>query len=130
MNSLTPIYSAKMFSAKFFSAAIFPQLLRALLALGLALQTISPDATQHWNAGHSAEEQKRLDVAVSEYRKVTELEPKFPPGFVSLGQVFIEQHDFASALPPLKRALELDRPASQSPYLDQKDREVCPDETR
>jgi tetratricopeptide (TPR) repeat protein len=91
-----------------YSAAIYPHLIRALITLGLALQTISPDATQHWNAAHSAEEQKHFEVAASEYRKVTELEPTFAPGFVSLGQAFIEQHDFASALAPLRHALEID----------------------
>lgn len=103
MNSLAAVYSATIYSA-----TIYPHLIRALLALGLALQSISPDATQHWNAAHNAEEQKHFDVAVSEYRKVTELEPAFAPGFVSLGQAFIEQHDFASALAPLRHALEID----------------------
>jgi tetratricopeptide (TPR) repeat protein len=99
---------ATIFSTTLYSTTIYPQLLRALLTLGLALQTISPDATQHWNAAHSAEQQKQFDVAVTEYRKVTELEPTFAPGFASLGQAFIEQHDFASALAPLKHALEID----------------------
>jgi tetratricopeptide (TPR) repeat protein len=108
MNSLAAVYSAKIFSVTTFSATIHAPLIRALLTLGLALQTISPDATQHWNAAHSAEEQKHFEVAVSEYRKVTELEPTFAPGFVSLGQAFIEQHDFASALAPLRHALEID----------------------
>jgi tetratricopeptide (TPR) repeat protein len=74
----------------------------------LSLQTMSPEATQHWNAAHRAEEQKHLDVAVSEYRAVTELEPAFAAGFVSLGQAFMEQHDYGAALVPLKRALEID----------------------
>jgi tetratricopeptide (TPR) repeat protein len=81
---------------------------RTVLTLLLALQTMSPEATQHWNAAHRAEEQKHLDVAVSEYRAVTELEPAFAAGFVSLGQAFMEQHDYGAALVPLKRALEID----------------------
>ena len=103
MTSLAAVYSAKIFSA-----TMHAQLIRALLTLGLALQTISTDANQHWNAAHSAEEQKHFDVAVTEYRKVTELEPTFAPGFVSLGQAFIEQRDFTSALAPLRHALEID----------------------
>jgi tetratricopeptide (TPR) repeat protein len=71
-------------------------------------QTISPDATQHWDAARQAESQKKFDVAVSEYRKVTELEPTFAGGFLSLGQALMEQHDFPAALAPLKHALELD----------------------
>src|SRR6202051_4875548 len=79
-----------------------------VLSLWLALQTISPEATQHWNAAQHAEQQKQFDVAVKEYRAVTQLEPNFAAGFVSLGQAFMEQRDFSSALAPLKHALELD----------------------
>src|ERR1700692_342366 len=79
-----------------------------VLSLWLALQTISPEATQHWNAAQHAEQQKQFDVAVKEYRAVTQLEPAFAGGFVSLGQAFMEQRDFSSALAPLKHALELD----------------------
>ena len=60
----------------------------------LALQTVSPEANQHWNAAHHAEEQKQFDVAVTEYRKVTELEPAFAAGFVSLGQALMEQRNY------------------------------------
>jgi tetratricopeptide (TPR) repeat protein len=82
--------------------------IRTALMLGLALQTISPEATQHWNAARHAEEQKQFDQAVNEYRKVTELEPAFAAGFLSLGQAFIEQRDYASAIAPLKHAVEMD----------------------
>jgi len=92
---------------------------RALLALCLTLPaivaaqtttdpTISAAATEHWNAAHQAETQKQFGIAVSEYRKVTELEPTFAAGFASLGQAFMEQRDFAGAVAPLKHALELD----------------------
>jgi tetratricopeptide (TPR) repeat protein len=92
---------------------------RAILALCLALPaivgaqtttdpTISAAATEHWNAAHQAETQKQFGIAVSEYRKVTELEPTFAAGFASLGQAFMEQRDFAGAVAPLKHALELD----------------------
>src|ERR1700688_2855409 len=79
-----------------------------VLTLWLALQTISPEATQHWNAAQHAEQQKQFDVAVKEYRKVTQLEPNFAAGFVSLGQALMEQRDYAAAVVPLKHALELD----------------------
>ena len=78
------------------------------LPLAAAAQNISAEATEHWNAARSAETQKQFETAVSEYRKVTELEPSFATGFVSLGQAFMEQHNFAAALAPLKHALELD----------------------
>ena len=78
------------------------------LALCLATQTISPEATQHWNAARHAEEQKQFDLAVSEYRAVTQLEPAFADGFVSLGQAFMEKGEYGSAVAPLKHALEMD----------------------
>src|SRR5580693_10396674 len=89
-------------------AAMIRPLLLLCLPLLMAGQTISPEATEHWTAAHRAETQKQFDLAVSEYRKVTELEPTFASGFVSLGQGFMEQRDFAAALAPLKHALELD----------------------
>ena len=79
-----------------------------VLTIWLALQTTSPEATQHWNAAQHAEQQKQFDVAIKEYRTVTQLEPNFAGGFVSLGQAFMEQRDFSSALAPLKHALEID----------------------
>src|ERR1700724_3564193 len=79
-----------------------------VLTLWLALQTTSPEATQHWNAAQHAEQQKQFDVAIKEYRTVTRLEPNFAGGFVNLGQAFMEQRDFSSALVPLKHALEMD----------------------
>jgi tetratricopeptide (TPR) repeat protein len=92
---------------------------RAILALCLALPaivaaqtmtdpTISAAATEHWDAAHQAETKKQFGVAISEYRKVTELAPTFAAGFASLGQAFMEQRDFAGAVAPLKHALELD----------------------
>jgi tetratricopeptide (TPR) repeat protein len=71
-------------------------------------QSLSPEAAQHWNVALQAETQKHFDQAISEYRKVTELEPSFAMGFVSLGQALMEQHDFTAALAPLQHALELD----------------------
>jgi protein O-GlcNAc transferase len=87
---------------------IHAAMIRTVLLLWLALQTISPEATQHWNAARRAEEQKRFDVAVSEYRAVTDLEPAFAAGFVSLGQAFMEEGDYGSSVVPLKHALEMD----------------------
>jgi tetratricopeptide (TPR) repeat protein len=82
--------------------------IRTILILWLAWQAISPEAAQHWEAGRRAESEKRLDVAAGEYRKVTELEPTFAAGYVSLGQTLMEQRDYAAAVVPLKHALGLD----------------------
>jgi tetratricopeptide (TPR) repeat protein len=82
--------------------------IRLVLALWLASQTISSDAMRHMEAGRQAETQRRFDAAVAEFRQVTNLEPKYAGGFVSLGQAYLEQHDYGAALAPLNRAVELD----------------------
>jgi tetratricopeptide (TPR) repeat protein len=82
--------------------------IRTILMLWLAWQTMSPEAAQHWEAGRRAESEKHFDIAAGEYRKVTQLEPNFAAGFVSLGQTLMEQRDYAAAVAPLKHALELD----------------------
>jgi tetratricopeptide (TPR) repeat protein len=84
-------------------ALVFLSLLQTLVA-----QSLSAEATQHWNAARQAETQKQFALAATEYRKVTELDPSFVGGFVSLGQACMEEGKFADALAPLKHALELD----------------------
>ena len=83
-------------------------MIRTILILWLAWQTASPEAVQHMEAGRKAESERRFDVAIAEFRKVTELDPTAPAGFVSLGQAFMEQRDYGAAIPPLKHALEMD----------------------
>ena len=83
-------------------------MIRALLLLWFASQTLSPEAVQHMQAGIAADTQRQFDVAVTEFRKVTELEPTYADGFISLGQAYMEKRDFASAIAPLKHALEVD----------------------
>jgi len=82
--------------------------IRTILMLWLAWQSMSPEAAQHWEAGRRAESEKHFDIAAGEFRKVTQLEPSFAAGFVSLGQTLMEQRDYAAAVAPLKHALELD----------------------
>lgn len=83
-------------------------MIRSVFILWLAWQTMSPDAMRHMEAGRQAESQHRLDAAVAEFSQVTELEPKFAGGYVSLGQTYLEQRNYDAALAPLKRAVELD----------------------
>src|SRR5260370_1038799 len=51
---------------------------------------------------------------MKEFRRVTGVGPKLPTGFVNLGEVYMETHDYTSAIAPLKHALELapDLPAA------------------
>ena len=79
-----------------------------ILLLLLMWQNPSPEAIQHMQAGLDAEKQRHVDVAIAEFKKVTELEPSLPAGFVNLGQAYMEGHDFAASIPPMKHALELD----------------------
>jgi tetratricopeptide (TPR) repeat protein len=81
--------------------------IRALLLLYLAWQVASPQAAEHMQAGIAAEKQRQFDLAVTEFKKVTEIDPSFADGFISLGQAFMESGDYASSIPPLKHALEL-----------------------
>jgi tetratricopeptide (TPR) repeat protein len=83
-------------------------MVRFLLVLWLAVQTSSPEAGKHLLAGINAEKQGNIQVAIAEFRKVTELDPKLTAGFVSLGQAYMEAHDYGSAVAPLKHAVELD----------------------
>lgn len=83
-------------------------MIRAILTLWLTWQAISPEALKHFEAATEADRLRQFDVAVAEFRKVTELEPTFAQGFVSLGQAYIEQQNYNAAVTLLKHALELD----------------------
>jgi tetratricopeptide (TPR) repeat protein len=77
------------------------------LFLWLVPQNVSPEALQHLQAGMEARKQGRFDVAIAEFRRATEIEPKLAPAFVNLGQAYMENRDYGGAIAPLKRALEL-----------------------
>jgi len=80
----------------------------AVLLLWFAGQALSPDAAQHMQAGIAAEKEHKPTVAIEEFRKVTELEPNLPEGFVQLGQAYMQNRDYGSAIAPLKHALTID----------------------
>ncbi len=82
-------------------------ILTLALALGLAGQTVSPEAARHIKAGVEAKQQGRLPEAIKEFKIVTELAPDVAAAFVNLGAANLENHDYGAAIPPLKRALEL-----------------------
>ena len=91
-------------------------MIRALALLLFSLQAISPEALQHMQAGTEAEKNGHFDLAISEFRKLTELEPGVAEGFVSLGQAYLENHDYGGAIASLNQALKLSpdlRPAHQ-----------------
>lgn len=82
-------------------------MIATLLLLLLGFQASSPEGLQHMQAGADAEKNGHFDVAITEFRKATELEPTAASGFVSLGQAYLEKGDYAHAIAPLKQALKL-----------------------
>jgi tetratricopeptide (TPR) repeat protein len=79
----------------------------AFLSALLALQASGAPAIQHVHAGVNAEKSGQLDVALAEFQEATELDPQLAAAFADLGGVYIEKRDYAAAIPPLKRSLEL-----------------------
>jgi tetratricopeptide (TPR) repeat protein len=87
------------------------------LTLTFALHTPSPEAAEHMQAGIAADKQRQFDVAIAEFRKVTELDPAYVDGFISLGQAYMEKREYASAMAPLKQAVELDKSSAPAHQL-------------
>lgn len=79
----------------------------ALIALGIVCQAISPEATQHAEAGLQAQKQGHLDQAIAEFKQVTQLAPDFAAGFVNLGAAYMQNGQYNDAIAPLKRSLQL-----------------------
>ncbi len=82
-------------------------MIRAVLIFYLAWQISSPQVTEHMQAGIDADKQRKYDVAIAEFKKVTELDATYADGFISLGQAYMERGDYGSSIPVLKHALEL-----------------------
>lgn len=82
-------------------------MIHAFLLFWLALQGALPEAAAHLQQGLEAHKQGRLDVAIAEFRKATELAPHLIEAFVDLAETYMEKHDYGAAVAPLKRALEL-----------------------
>jgi tetratricopeptide (TPR) repeat protein len=81
--------------------------IRALIFFWLAWQAVSPQAAEHMQAGIAAEKEKKFDVAIKEFKQVTEIDSSFVDGFIGLGQAYLESGDYGAAIPPLKHALQL-----------------------
>ncbi len=92
-------------------------MIRALLVFWFAWQIASPQAAEHMQAGIAADKERKFDVAIAEFKKVTELDPSFADGFISLGQAFMESGDYGSAIPSLRHALELSPDSSPAHQL-------------
>lgn len=82
-------------------------MIHALLLSWLALQAPSAEAAQHLRRGLEARQEGRLEAAIVEFQKATELDPRLAEALVDLGETHMEKHDYGAAIAPLKRALEL-----------------------
>jgi tetratricopeptide (TPR) repeat protein len=82
-------------------------MIAAAMIIWLGLQASTSDALQHLHAGIEADKNGQLDSALSEFEKATKLDPTLAAAFLDLGEVYIEQRAYASAVAPLKRALAL-----------------------
>jgi tetratricopeptide (TPR) repeat protein len=82
-------------------------MMHLFILLWMATQTASSEALSHLQAGIEADKQHHIDVAITEFRKTTELDPNSSDAFLDLGQAYLEAHEYGRAIPPLKRALEI-----------------------
>lgn len=74
----------------------------------LALQAATPDASQHEAAGLAALKAGNKDTAIEEFSKATELAPQNAQLYYELGIAYEQNADYASAIPPLRKATTLD----------------------
>ncbi len=111
LNLFAPGLCAAAFALPIFAVSPSP----ALLVLGLALQTLSPEAVGHAQAGIEAQKQNRLPDAIAEFKKVTELAPELPAAWVNLGAAYLQSQQYDEAIPPFKKSLQLkpDLPGAQ-----------------
>jgi len=71
----------------------------------LFLQGPTPEVIEHAQAGAAAVQQGKLNVAIQEFRKVTELQPDSAIGHARLGEAYFQNGDYRAAIPELELAL-------------------------
>jgi tetratricopeptide (TPR) repeat protein len=78
-----------------------------LFACCFLLQSPTPEVIEHAQAGAAAEQQGRLDVAIQEFHKVTELQPNSATAHANLGEAYRQKGEYSAAIPELELALRL-----------------------
>ncbi len=73
----------------------------------LFLQSLTPEVIEHAQAGAAAAQKGRLDVAIQEFRRVTELQPNSAVGHAHLGDAYFQNGEYDAAIPELELALRL-----------------------
>jgi tetratricopeptide (TPR) repeat protein len=81
-------------------------MIAAVLPLMLAFQ-VTPELRQHVEAGMKARAAGDLDTAIREFKRVAELAPQMAAAHVNLGAAYFDKKSYGQAIPPLKRALQL-----------------------
>jgi tetratricopeptide (TPR) repeat protein len=79
----------------------------AIVAGCLFLQGLTPEAIEHAQAGAAARQQGKLDVAIQEFKKLTELQPESGAAHASLGDAYFQIGRYDAAIPELETALRL-----------------------
>jgi tetratricopeptide (TPR) repeat protein len=79
----------------------------ALFTCCLFLQSLTPEVIEHAQVGAAAQQQGRLDVAIQEFRRVTELQPGSAAGHANLGDAYFQHGEYGAAISELELALRL-----------------------
>jgi tetratricopeptide (TPR) repeat protein len=74
---------------------------------GLLLQTFTPEAIEHAQAGAAARQAGQTRVAIQEFLKLTELQPKSAVAHADLGDAYFQNGEYGAAVPELELALRL-----------------------
>ena len=71
------------------------------------LQSPTAEVIEHAQAGAAALKQGKPDVAIQEFRRVTELQPGSAAGHANLGDAYFQNGDYGAAIPELDLALRI-----------------------
>ena len=70
-------------------------------------QAASPETMQHLQAGVQLEKRGDLDGAIREFQDATTLAPNYDLGYLNLGDAYMKKGEYAKAITPLKKCVEL-----------------------
>jgi tetratricopeptide (TPR) repeat protein len=99
--------SVRLLLAIVFVALAFSTAPRITAAQSAPAQSAPPEAVQRLLAGTQFESRNDLDGAIREFTEATQLAPTYDIAFLDLGDAYMRKRDYASALAPLKKAIEL-----------------------
>src|ERR1700742_1424177 len=78
---------------------------------------VPSEAAQHLQSGLALERRSDLDGAIREFLEAVKAAPDYDPALLNLGDAYMKKSDFANAVPPLKKALELNPSADVAKRL-------------